>query len=257
MKTTMLVSDLDGTLLGDSAALERFSAWVAPRRERLAIAYASGRTRPSLLESLAKEGLPTPDALICNVGTEIYGHPGGEPLTGWRESISRAWSAGEVRRLLAGNPRLKPQPPEDQSDLKVSYYLHGATAEELQRIRDDIVEAGIHGQIVYSSSRDLDVLPAGADKGAAAGYLALHWEIPFDHVIVAGDSGNDLALFVEGFRGVVVANAQAELKEHRGPCVYHARSRFADGVLEGLQYWWDRIDASAPANCGETDAPSR
>jgi sucrose phosphatase-like protein len=237
MDTTLLVSDLDNTLLGDDAALDRFVHWLTPQRTSLRLAYASGRTFASIAHSVAHSALPDPDVVICNVGTEVATWPGGDELAGWRESISRNWSASEVRNLLADVPRLEPQPPECQTELKVSYYLHDATPAQLKDIRNRIVAAGIHGQVVYSSSRDLDVLPAGADKGAAAAFLALHWEIPFDRVIVAGDSGNDLALFREGFRGVVVANAQPELKSLHGSTIYHAARPMADGVREGVSHW--------------------
>jgi len=248
MKTALLVSDIDGTLLGDAAALRRCNAWLEARRDRIAIAYASGRTRPSILQSVAADGLLEPDAVICNVGTEIYAPPEGDALHGWRDSISRAWSAQEVRKALANYPGLEAQPDDAQSDLKVSYFLHDAAPEQIEDIRSRVVDAGIHGQIVYSSGRDLDVLPAGADKGAAAGYLALHWNIPFAHVIVAGDSGNDLALFGEGFCGIIVANAQPELKSHQGATVFHASAECAGGVLEGLEHWWSTIErAAAPA----------
>jgi hydroxymethylpyrimidine pyrophosphatase-like HAD family hydrolase len=90
---------------------------------------------------------------------------------------------------------------------------------------------------VYSSNRDLDVLPAGVDKGSAAAFLASHFGFQPRQVVVAGDTGNDASMFTHGFRGIVVGNAQAELKSLCSPDVYKSDGSYADGVLEGLEYW--------------------
>ena len=91
-----------------------------------------------------------------------------------------------------------------------------------------------------SPGRDLDVLPAGVDKGTAAVFLAKHWGVPRERVIVCGDTANDLSMFEQGFCGIVVGNALPELRALRSPRVYHARGRFAAGVEEGLRYWFER-----------------
>jgi hydroxymethylpyrimidine pyrophosphatase-like HAD family hydrolase len=91
--------------------------------------------------------------------------------------------------------------------------------------------------LVYSSNRDLDVLPRGVDKGAAAAFLANEWNYPAARVIVSGDSGNDLAMFQAGFHGIVVGNAHSELKQLDSADVFHADSSYAAGVLQGLQHW--------------------
>jgi hydroxymethylpyrimidine pyrophosphatase-like HAD family hydrolase len=55
--------------------------------------------------------------------------------------------------------------------------------------------------------------------------------------VVAGDTGNDASMFVDGFRGIVVGNAQPELKALRSPQVYHSHYPHAAGVLGGIEYW--------------------
>jgi hydroxymethylpyrimidine pyrophosphatase-like HAD family hydrolase len=44
-------------------------------------------------------------------------------------------------------------------------------------------------------------------------------------------------MFHVGFRGIVVGNAQPELRALVEPHIYHATAPFAAGVLEGLDYW--------------------
>ena len=107
----------------------------------------------------------------------------------------------------------------------------------LARLRQALEAAGQSATVVYSSDRDLDVLPIRTHKGSAASFLADYWRIDRRCVVVAGDSGNDATMFYEGFRGVVVGNAKPELLAVAGPRVYHASATHAAGVIEGLDYW--------------------
>jgi hydroxymethylpyrimidine pyrophosphatase-like HAD family hydrolase len=61
-------------------------------------------------------------------------------------------------------------------------------------------------------------------------------------VVVSGDSGNDVEMFVpprdgSPYRGIVVGNADADLKRLKGEHIYHAQAACAAGVLEGLRFW--------------------
>ena len=244
----LLVSDVDGTLLGptdeDHAALRTFVEWFDRHRtgdERLGVVLSSGRFPASILDSVRDSDLPTPDGLIGGVGTEIRlrvadGDDFEEPFAAWTDSFEE-WDAGKVRDALADTPGLEDQPAEFQSPHKVSYYYRDASEGQVSRLARSVADAGIPARVVYSSDRDLDVLPAAADKGNAAKFLAAHLGVPFRRVIVAGDSGNDAAMFTGEFRGVVVANALPELRGVRHTHVYKANARCAAGVLEGVRYW--------------------
>jgi hydroxymethylpyrimidine pyrophosphatase-like HAD family hydrolase len=50
-------------------------------------------------------------------------------------------------------------------------------------------------------------------------------------------------MFQMGFRGVVVANAQPELRALVGRYIYHAEQAYAAGVLEGVRHWQERARA--------------
>lgn len=236
-KQSALISDIDGTLLGDDDALQVLVDRIAGIRPRLRLAFATGRMYPSVRKALTKTALPQPDAVICAVGTEIHRCPSGQLVEEWHRHLGRDWSADRVRQLLGEQPDVELQPDDCQSDLKASFYVRDAPQQRLADIRTLLREAGLRADVVYSSQRDLDVLPGGANKGTAAAFLASLWEIPPERVMVSGDSGNDRALFEQGFRGIVVANAHAELKELTGPNVYHAHRPFAGGILEGLEHW--------------------
>ncbi|NQV23683.1 MAG: HAD-IIB family hydrolase [Rhodopirellula sp.] len=235
-KEYLLISDVDGTLLGDDLALSEFVDWLAPRRERLRVVYNSGRFCKSVMESVRNTQLPTPDAVIGGVGTEIRLYPGEEILDGWPQTAG--WAADTVRGTLSGHDGVKLQPEEFLSEHKVSYYLHEATDEQLASIRLLLNSADCPSQVIYSSQRDLDVIPQGVDKGSAARFLARFWNIPAEHVAVSGDTGNDLSMFQQGFRGVVVGNAHEELRSLKGPHIFHATRTHAAGVQEGLSHWF-------------------
>jgi sucrose-6F-phosphate phosphohydrolase len=238
----LLVSDVDNTLTGDDAALEQFSYWYADSRSHVRLAYNSGRFPVSLAHSVRTSGLPEPDAYIGGVGTEICLVKVSDPLDSlqrlpdWPQTEGR-WDSAEVREVLLSYDELRPQPEQLLSDYKISVYGEDLSFGFLDRLKREFADLKLDVNIVYSSDRDLDVLPAGVNKGTAVAHLARHWQIPPEHVIVAGDSGNDLDMFRQGFHGIIVRNAKPELLEFTGPNVYRANAPFAAGVLEGLRHW--------------------
>ncbi len=237
MERSLVVSDVDGTLLGDEGGTRRFGEFIALHRASLKLVYASGRFFDSLIKSIHEHQLPAPDAMICGVGSEIRDYPSGEIDGQWQQHVLQVFCADDVRKALRSFPGLVDQPQECQSPGKVSYFLHNAGATQLDALRDTLKFKGIHSDIVYSSGRDLDVMPQGVNKGSAAIHLAKRWEISHNNIVVCGDSGNDLPMFQLGVHGVIVANAQAELADYHRPGLFRATKPCADGVLEGLNYW--------------------
>jgi mannosylfructose-6-phosphate phosphatase len=255
LKRFLVVSDLDGTLLGDYAALRTFRDWFAQQGHLMQIAYSSGRSFASILQSMEAYRLPTPVAVIGEVGTVIRRFPCGTQLQEWpinAQITSPRWSASLVREALGEfvsqadkrsqtdykiEIEIELQPDEFQSEFKVSYFLHSAENGTLDHIRNRLNEWNLDAEIIYSSDRDLDILPAGVSKGAAALHLANQLGFGSDLLIACGDSGNDASMFATGCRSVIVANAQRELKSLSGAHIYHASSSFAAGVREGLEFW--------------------
>ncbi len=246
----LIVSDIDGTLLGDDTGTRSFADWFEARRHKLALVYATGRHFESAVEAVRTTALPEPDAVICSVGTEIRYYPSGRLIPDWQDQLEAShWDVEEIRHLIGALPRVRRQPDEWQSAHKASFFLHDATSAELDRVHEALWCHGFSPEVVYSSSRDLDILPAGVNKGHAAAFLTLHWGFRPWHVVASGDSGNDDSLFRHGFRGVIVSNAQPELGRLNSQLVYRARQSHARGVLEGIRYWLDRdiLMAGAPA----------
>lgn len=248
MTKWLLVADLDLTLLGDDVSLERFAAWHRRRRRWLKLVYASGRPYEAMRQAIAHSDLPRPEALISGVGSEVRYFGSGDSLPGWSDPWRQDWSTERVRAALARFKLLQLQPDEFQSRFKVSYDARRLRPAQLECLQSALQAEGLSAELIYSAELYLDVLPRGANKGAAAAYLARRWEWPIEQVLVAGDSGNDLAMFHQGFRGIVVANAHRELKALAGPRVYHSPFRFAEGVLDGLRHWLPKKPALRAAS---------
>jgi sucrose-6F-phosphate phosphohydrolase len=235
-RMNLVIADLDGTLLGDDASLERFADWYANARNHYRLVYSSGRFVDSVLASIESSMLPEPDAIIGGVGTQIYDVPRARKFPMW-PPMAIEWNPYIVQSIGEGFGELKLQPSEFNSHHKVSFY--GADLDEsfLKHLEDRMAAEGQRVSMVYSSKRDLDFLPSKSNKGAAAHYLIRHWRISMDRTLVAGDSGNDADMFHAGFRGIVVGNASPELKALQSPAIYLAKGCYAAGVLEGIRYW--------------------
>lgn len=238
-RVILLVSDLDGTLLGEDSAIAEFSAFVTSERPNFLLAYSSGRFVASMRRSIEDHGLPEPDVLIGGVGTELFDVARDEWIGDW-PFLRGGWDPECVRAICLSHAEIEAQPADLSSLHKVSFFGRSLDRDFFDRLAAELANAGQAASIVYSSNRDLDVLPAGIHKGAAAAFVARRWRVDSRKVIVAGDSGNDLAMFREGFRGIVVANAHEELITLDDANVYQAKAKFASGVVEGLRHWRER-----------------
>jgi sucrose-6F-phosphate phosphohydrolase len=231
----LLVSDVDDTLTGDAMALKQLAESLFDEPRNVVIAFNSSRPCASVRASLDRDlGLPVPDFLIGALGTEIEDGHTGQRLDAYTSHLATHWQREAIDRL-AQSLGFKPHADEFQTPLKASYDVGGAS--DYRRFLEQMQALGLSAKVVFSNRIKLDIVPETAGKGSAVRFLANWLGVSLDQVVVAGDSGNDIDMFMEPFRGIVVGNADDDLRALEGDHIYLATRDHAAGVLQGLQYW--------------------
>jgi sucrose-6F-phosphate phosphohydrolase len=258
---SLLASDLDGTLIPPERTPQRLRevqelVAAVSAADDLRLAYVTGRHLSLALQGIEEVGLPRPEWFVCDVGTSLYHRRNEtfEPDERYREAMRSALgglSGAEVREAIGTIEGISLQEDEKQSEFKVSYYTEGRHELYVDPVRARLEGAGAKVSLVASfdpiSGRGLlDVLPAGVAKDYAVRYLHDHTRVAEDRLVYAGDSGNDRAAMLIGYRVIVVGNADDTLKQEltvesaaRGISerIYFASHPYARGVLEGLQHF--------------------
>ena len=173
--------------------------------------------------------------MISDVGTRISYGLSGEPDTEWESHLSQGWDTQAIRSFAMGRPGIRLQPPENQSEFKISFYIE---PERFNRraFEEAIARSKLRVNIIVTQNSHLDLLSRRASKAHAIDYLRRKLAIPARRTFVCGDSGNDLDMLTLGCPAVVVSNYSSELEELRGrPNVFFATQEAAAGILEGLR----------------------
>lgn len=235
----VLVTDLDGTLLGGKTAWRRrFYRWLQARRDQVLHVFCTGRSLASiarLLEEDAAHGLGAPHLVIGDVGCTVACGNSLMPLPLAVDPIEASWRGKPERLLplLSGAAGLSPQPLH--ADRRLAYYYDPETFEP--SLIEQIEAHGV--DCLFSDNRYLDLLPAGVNKGSTLLALLELLELDAAQVVTAGDTLNDLAMFRTGLAGVMVGNAEPALLAElpRLPRTYLARAHGCEGIAEGLHHF--------------------
>lgn len=269
----VLATDLDGTLIplyrnacSDSGhdaksakdaqlqALEHLRLMV--EEKKLEIVFVTGRHQSSAIEVIKQESLPTPQWIICDVGTTLLRR---DSLRGYSIDLQYVNHLKEVTQGLGAQSLssrmtlfndLILQEPEKQGEYKLSFYCSKESAEPLAVVvSEKLEEWEVPYEVTWSIDVDeprgmIDLLPKSIHKGYAVSWWARLAGYSADEIIYAGDSGNDLAAFKSGFHSIVVANASETVvsearAHHRETGTLHrlhcATKPGTQGVLEGVQ----------------------
>lgn len=250
MKNTqwILASDIDNTLTGNPSALRRLGEKITNlrRQEKLKLFLTTGRSLQEVLDGFAREDIPHADAIITQVGTEIYIPPFSaemEPLPEWNRRLHQQFSREKAVQFIDDIEGAEIQPQVYNTPLKVSYFLENAPNPEqaAELVKQRVARDGGNYQVVWSSGKHLDILPAAAGKGNAIRFLIDFLQLAPQKVITAGDSGNDRSMLEAFEYGIIVGNAQPELKQLQAESqrngYYFAQNSFAAGVEEGLRHF--------------------
>ena len=235
----LIVTDIDNTLLGDSESLKDFMTITMCGNNKPGFAVATGRTVDSAINILKENNVMLPDLIISSVGSEIY-YNFNEDLIyskGWEAHISYQWQRSKTEEVLNKLDFLTLQDDYTQRKYKLSYFMED-NPENLKKVKETLIKNRIKAKVIFSHGQFLDILPYRASKGKAIRYLAYRWNIPYERILVAGDSGNDEEMLKGELLAVVVANHSRELDKLAGSKrVYFAKRNYAGGIIEGINHY--------------------
>ncbi|MCB0324130.1 MAG: HAD-IIB family hydrolase [Bdellovibrionales bacterium] len=263
MKTAVLASDLDGTLIPLERTAETRSALrsfgLHCGKSACSLIYVTGRHLSLALDGVVAFELPQPETIIADVGTTIWRKASDQRWEldqGYAELLRQHWNgreATDIGAILDSLPELRLQPDDRQGRFKRSYFvdldvMQDALAED---VRAALENANTEAQLICSVDPVkqvalLDVLPPQASKLSALEHLCNTKSIARETLVYAGDSGNDLQVFESGIRSVLVANTPADViarsrttasTHGRSACIYIATQKYTAGVIEGCQHF--------------------
>jgi len=241
--SSLLISDIDNTLLGDDEALAQLREVLEQNRGRLGFGIATGRSIEITRDALIEAGITQLDVAVCSVGAEIYYGSDYTPDRGWASRLRSRWQPERIQEALCGLDCLTLQDRDfAQREFKISYDLieDADTTVALRDIHAALAETKSAYSVVLSHGAYVDILPHRASKGKAVRYLADKWHIPIKNIATAGDSGNDQDMLQGQTAGIVVGNHDEELlslKSAKASRVYFANAHYAAGILEGLKHY--------------------
>ncbi len=249
LRERLLVSDIDGTLIGDPEKLRELLRRLTAQGWGLGV--ATGRRLASAAQVLKEWHVRGVDVWITSVGSEIHYGSRHIPDHQWSRRLDYRWRPDEIRDLLTGElgDQVELQPEAEQGRHKLSFYLDSDEIPKLGALRRLLRRSGLHANLVYSHGRFLDVLPIRCSKGMALRWVAQRWGIDLANIVVAGDSGNDRDLLTGATPAVVVGNHAEEIADlAETPLVYFAQAPHAGGILEGLREFGLLEGAAAAAS---------
>jgi len=260
-----MVFDIDETLIDNATGINDFyKTWNKIQfRDAPKLCYNSGRLPDDILNLIKNKTIPKPDFFIAGVGTSIYDFRKKKTIKEFSQVLDEGWNLDKVNKVMEslGN-EISLQPDHFQNDFKSSWFYNDATEDEIHKIEKLLKQEDLDVNVIYSSSRHLDILPKWANKGNSLEWLLNYLKITPEETIVAGDSGNDSAMFkIPKINGIVVGNAQPELyHETKGLSVFYSEKYRYEAVFEGLNHFgleWDKIpyeDMHAPADIIDLDS---
>ncbi|WP_145076476.1 HAD-IIB family hydrolase [Aureliella helgolandensis] len=233
----IIVTDLDNTLTGDDEALEEFKELIRANRH-IGFGIATGRRLDSALELIEQLGLPRPDVIDTDSGTQLHYGAKLTPDSSWQKQIGYAWEPEKISETMASLPGVFQQEESHQSKYKISFEIDQTLAPNLAAIKKSLREAGLRAKVVQSLGMYIDIIPVRGGSDLSMRHLLWKWGFSPEKVLVAGDSGNDEGMLLGRTLGVVVGNYSPELNKLRNrPRVYFADGAHARGIIEGIHYY--------------------
>jgi len=257
----VLATDLDGTLipLRDSEENRRDLVTLSDEIEntRATLTFVTGRHIESVRDAIERFNLPKPHWVISDVGSSVYrcDNDRFHHATSYVEHLKEIVGDVPVPRLreqLSNWDGLRLQEEEKQQQFKLSFYCERETVREnTQSLKEFLSERDLPYNIISSQDpfKDvglIDLLPKNISKAYALNWWSEHESLSDDSVVFSGDSGNDLAAMIAGFKTIVVGNAEDDVKrevrehfqKHDDPIrLYISEKHATSAVLSGCYYF--------------------
>ncbi len=233
----LIITDLDNTLTGDPEGLAEFNELIR-EHENIGFGIATGRRLDSAMALIEELGLPRPDLIDTDAGTQLHYGKNLVPDESWRQQIGFAWKPSLIAPIIENLPGVVRQKDDHQSEFKLSYEIDPEKTPSITAIKKLLRAAGLRANVVFSLGMYLDIIPVRGGSDLSIRHLLWKWGFSPDNVLVAGDSGNDAGMLLGRTLGVVVANHSPELEWLRDrPRVYFAKASHARGIIEGVNYY--------------------
>ncbi|MES2663635.1 MAG: glucosylglycerol-phosphate synthase [Pseudomonadota bacterium] len=233
-----LATDLDGTFLAGSTEDRLTLYQLIESNHDIQLVFVTGRGLESVLPILADPMVPRPDYIICDVGATIVDGEHQQPIQPLQSDIEHQWPGEHiVLNALNGFDRLVRQDVPQQR--RCSFYIN---QDELEPLIPDLIEIAnqIGCDVIYSVNRYLDYLPKGVNKGSSVQALVNHLNINHKRILVAGDSLNDLQMYLQSsWKGVCVGDSEPALYEatKNKDNVLHSNRLGCGGILEAIEHF--------------------
>jgi len=238
----ILATDLDGTFLGGNETQRRTLYDTIRNMPEAVVVFVTGRGFQSIVPLLEDPEIPDPRYIIADVGATVIDGGTREPVGAIQDDIEARWPGTErVMEVLGDFDFLRYQevPQERRCSFLIDENeLDRSLPEVIEEIRA-IVDEELDCDLLLSARQYLDVLPRGVSKGRALLDLLEHTGLDQDRVVVAGDTLNDMSLFECDLKGIVVGEAEAELRDRvsaLGGQAHLAAAPGCGGILEGLHH---------------------
>lgn len=232
--------DPDNTLETPADAARFKTLWESldPKRRPLLV-YNGGRAVEDTKWRVLEGVIPAAELIIGSLGTEVFDPVDPSAGPAFASHIATGWDRAAVARTVGGVPGARLQPPEFQTEFKVSWHWHRATPAEKVRLEMRLKDAGLEVGVLYTSGVFLDVIPLRAGKGRALAWLCERINVPLSCVLVAGAAANNVEMFnLPGVQGFLPGDAASELcagSVAKRP--FMTTGRGAEGIIAGLHHF--------------------